>query len=126
MEKQIYYHDTDAGGVVYYGRYLNYLEEARTEFLVNKGVDIELFRQQKFLYAVRKCVITYRGPARYGDIIVCGARLTKMTAVQLFFEQKIHNKQTGRLLVEAAVILVNLNKDFKPTYIPEDIKSLLS
>jgi acyl-CoA thioester hydrolase len=126
MEKQIYYHDTDAGGVVYYGRYLNYLEEARTEFLVNKGVDIELFRQQKFLYAVRKCVITYRGPARYGDIIVCDAHLTKMTAVQLFFEQKIHNKQTGRLLVEAAVILVNLNKDFKPTYIPEDIKSLLS
>jgi len=38
MEKQIYYHDTDAGGVVYYGRYLNYLEEARTEFLVQRGL----------------------------------------------------------------------------------------
>ena len=37
MEKRIYYHDTDAGGVVYYGRYLNYLEEARTEFLEQQG-----------------------------------------------------------------------------------------
>lgn len=126
MEKQIYYHDTDAGGVVYYGRYLNYLEEARTEFLINKGIAIELFRLQKFFYAVYKCAITYKSPARYGDIIVCDARLIKMTAARLFFEQKIRDKQTQRLILEADVTLVSLNKDFKPTLIPEDIKSLLS
>lgn len=28
MEKRIFYHDTDAGGIVYYGNYLKYLEEA--------------------------------------------------------------------------------------------------
>ena len=48
MEKRIYYHDTDAGGVVYYGRYLNYLEEARTQFLEQQGIDIELFRKVCF------------------------------------------------------------------------------
>ena len=37
MEKRIYYHDTDAGGIVYYGQYLCYLEEARTEFLETRG-----------------------------------------------------------------------------------------
>ena len=125
MEKQIYYHDTDAGGVVYYGRYLNYLEEARTEFLVKKGLDIALFREKKFLYAVRKCTITYKYPVRYGDIIVCNAELTKMTAAQIFFDQQIHNKQTGRLLLKAEVTIVSLNKDFKPTPIPEEIKKLL-
>jgi acyl-CoA thioester hydrolase len=125
MEKQIYYHDTDAGGVVYYGRYLNYLEEARTECLVQKGLDIALFREKKFLYAVRKCTISYKYPARYGDTIVCHTQLTKVTAAQLIFNQEIHNKQTGRLILKAEVTVVSLNKDFKPTPIPEDIKSKL-
>ena len=125
MEKQIYYHDTDAGGVVYYGRYLNYLEEARTELLVHLGLDINLFREKKFLYAVRKCSITYRSPARYGDTIVCSAKIIKSTAVQITFQQEIHDKESGRLLVEAEVTVVSLTKDFKPTPIPEDIKKLL-
>ena len=51
MERQIYYHDTDAGGVVYYGNYLKFLEEARTEFLEKKGLDIKVLRERKFLYA---------------------------------------------------------------------------
>src|SRR3989338_1731749 len=126
MEKQIYYHDTDAGGVVYYGRYLNYLEEARTELLVHLGLDINLFREKKFLYAVRKCSITYRSPARYGDTIVCSAKIIKSTAVQITFQQEIHDKESGRLLVEAEVTVVSLTKDFKPPPIPEDIKKLLA
>lgn len=126
MEKRIYYHDTDAGGVVYYGRYLNYLEEARTQFLEKKGMDISLFREKKFLYAVRKCTITYKSPARYGDTIVCSATLLKITAAQLFFEQKIHDKKDNRLILEADVTIVSLNKDFKPTPIPEEIRSKLT
>jgi acyl-CoA thioester hydrolase len=126
MEKQIYYHDTDAGGVVYYGRYLNYLEEARTQFLVNKGMDLDLFRQKKFLYAVRKCTITYKSPARYGDTVVCDAQLLKTTAAQLFFAQTIRDKKTGQLILEAEITLVSLNKDFKPTPIPDDIRALLA
>lgn len=125
MEKRIYYHDTDAGGVVYYGRYLNYLEEARTEFLEKKGLSLGVFRQYGFLYAVRKCSISYKAPARYGDTILCDASLIRMTAAQLVFDQKIHDKQSGRLLVEAEVILVSLNRDFKPTPIPEALKSKL-
>ncbi len=125
MEKRIYYHDTDAGGVVYYGNYLKYMEESRTEFLEKKGLSVEQFRQWGFLYAVRGCSISYRSPARYGDTIVCEARLKKITAAQLIFEQTIHDKASGRFLVEAEVGLVSLNKDFKPVPIPEAIKAKL-
>lgn len=127
MEKRIYYHDTDAGGVVYYGNYLKYLEEARTEFLEQKGLSIkELHSKDGFLYAVRKCSIDYKSPARYGDTIICDAVLTKMSAAQIIFKQKITNKDTGELLVEADVSLVSLNLEFKPTPIPDRIKKSLS
>ncbi|MCA9400981.1 MAG: YbgC/FadM family acyl-CoA thioesterase [Candidatus Omnitrophica bacterium] len=122
MEKQIYYHDTDAGGVVYYGNYLKFMEEARTEYLEKKGLSIKYFHDQGFLYAVRKCHIIYKSPARYGDIIICGAQLKKITAAQFIFDQTIFKKDTNQLLVEAEVTLVSLNRSFKPITIPEDIR----
>lgn len=125
MEKKIYYHDTDAGGVVYYANYLKYLEEGRTEFLAEKGLSVAEFHACGFLYAVRQCHVNYRSPARYGDTIICRTKLLKITAAQLVFDQKVYNKSDDRLLVDAEVSLVSLNRDFKPTPIPEKIKSRL-
>ncbi len=126
MEKRIYYHDTDAGGIVYYGQYLCYLEEARTEFLELKGLSVQEFKQRGFGYAVRQCNVGYRSPARYGDTLICTAVLAKATAAQLVFDQKITDKIDGRLIVEAEVSLVCLNADFRPTPIPDDLKERLT
>ncbi|MBF0521811.1 MAG: YbgC/FadM family acyl-CoA thioesterase [Candidatus Omnitrophica bacterium] len=125
IEKRIYYHDTDAGGVVYYANYLKFLEEDRTEFLEQKGISIKEMHQNHFFYAVRQCSISYKSPARYGDVLRCESTLKKMTAAQLIFDQKIYEKETRRLILEAEVTLVSLDKDFKPTPIPERIKALL-
>ena len=126
MEKRIFYHDTDAGGVVYYGNYLKYLEEARTEFLEKKGLSVEMFLKRGMMYAVRECKVIYRSPARYGDVLLCEAQLIRATAAQLIFDQKIFHKESGRLMVEAEVSLVCLSKDFKPMQIPEDLKARLT
>ena len=37
MKKTIFYHDTDCGGVVYYGNYLKFFEEARTLYMQERG-----------------------------------------------------------------------------------------
>ena len=126
MEKRIYYHDTDAGGIVYYGQYLCYLEEARTEFLEKRGLSVETFQKRGFFYVVRQCNISYRSPARYGEVILCDAKLKKIGASQLVFDQTVHDKKDGRLIVEAEVFLVCLNKEFKPTPIPDDLKEKLA
>ena len=125
MEKRIFYYDTDSGGVVYYGNYLKYLEEARTEFLEQKGLSVATFSERGFLYAVRKVYISYKSPARYGDILSCDATLLKVTAAQIFFSQKIVQKKSGILVADAEVTLACLNPEFKPVQIPEDLKTLL-
>ncbi len=125
MEKRIYYHDTDAGGIVYYGQYLCYLEEARTEFLEQKGLSVKMFKDLGLVYAVRECHVYYKSPARYGETLDCTASLKKATAVQLIFDQKIVDKKDNRLILEAEVSLACLNFDFKPTPIPDDLKERL-
>ena len=123
--KTVYYHDTDAGGVVYYGNYLKYLEESRTEYLKEKGLDTKELHKQGFLYAVRNCVIKYKYPARYADILLCTAELTKIKAAQLIFKQTIFDEKKERIYVEAEVSLVSLNNSFKPTVIPHTIRKKL-
>ena len=125
MEKRIFYHDTDAGGIVYYANYLKFLEEARTEFLEQRGLSVSIFRERGLAYAVRNVSIQYKSPARYGDVLLCDARLNKVTAAQLIFSQVIIQKTSSVLVVEAEVTLACLKDDFKPTPIPEDLKARL-
>ncbi len=125
MLRRIYYYDTDAGGIVYYGRYLCYLEEARTEFLEQRGLSVQMFKDRGLGYAVRQCNVSYRSPARYGDTLSCTATLKKATAAQLVFDQNITDHKDGRLVAEAEVTLVCLNADFKPTPVPDDLKEKL-
>ncbi len=126
MERKIFYHDTDCGGVVYYANYLKYLEESRTEWLEARGLGIKSFLDQGLLYAVRSCNITYKSPARYGDVICCDAVLEKVTGAQLFFRQKVWDKGSGKDIAEAEVVLVCLGKDFKPRAIPAEMKEKLT
>ena len=125
MLKRIYYHDTDAGGIVYYGQYLCYLEEARTEFLELRGLSVQLFKDRGLFFVVRNCNITYKSPARYDETLICLAKLKKVTATQLVFDQTVNDQKDGRLIVEAEVSLVCLNSEFKPTPIPDDLKEKL-
>jgi len=125
MEKQIYYHDTDAGGVVYYGNYLKYLEEARTEYLERRGLGMKPFLERGLFYAVRSCNITYKSPARYGDVICCDARVEKLTGAQAVFHQRVWNKANDQTLAEAEVTIVCLDTEFKPRPIPTDMRGKL-
>jgi acyl-CoA thioester hydrolase len=125
MEHRIYYHDTDSGGVVYYANYLKYFEEARTEFLLDRGVDIVRLLDRGFVFAVRSCEVAYKAPARYSDILCADAVLEKASAAQLFFRQRAWNKDTGTVFAEATIALVFLNRAFKPCAMPPDMRKRL-
>lgn len=125
VDKQIFYHDTDAGGVVYYANYLKYFEEARTEYLEVRGESVPKFIEQGFFFAVRSCSLTYKSPARYNDVITADAVVEKVTGAQILFHQKIRNKATGQELVEGEVTLVCVGMDFKPRAIPTALKEKL-
>ena len=62
---RIYFEDTDAAGIVYYARYLHYMERARTEWLRTKGMDVqELAREKRIVFTVRSGGVDYLRPAR--------------------------------------------------------------
>ena len=67
---KVYYEDTDAGGVVYYANYLNFLERARTEAIGTIGLSNKKIKE-KFdaLIIVKSCNIEYKKSAHLEDVL---------------------------------------------------------
>ena len=125
MQVKIYYHHTDSGGVVYYARYLDFLEEARTEFLAQKGFFIKALADKGVMFVVARQEIDYKAPAVYGDTLTIETRVAETSAVRINFENEINN-QEGKLIAKAKTVLVCVNSELKPQVIPDDIRSQFS
>jgi acyl-CoA thioester hydrolase len=124
MQIKIYYHDTDCGGVVYYANYLKYLEEARTEFLQQKGLSVKELAQKGVLFVVARQEIDYKMPAFYEDVLSIVARLVNIGGAKLEFEYDIKN-QNDKVVCAAKTVMVCVDKDLKPRSIPDDIRARL-
>lgn len=125
MKVKIYYHHTDCGGVVYYANYLKFLEEARTEFLLKRGLSVKEMADAGVLFVVGRQEIDYKSPARYGDILEVSTQIAEISNVKLIYLHEIKH-QDGRLICAARTTMVCVGKDFKPQPIPTDIRNKLS
>lgn len=125
MQVKIYYHDTDCGGVVYYANYLKYLEEARTEFLAERGISVRDLAAGGTLFVVSRQEIDYKYPAVYGDTLTIDTHIGETSAVRIYYEHEIKN-QRNQLIAKARTLLVCVDKDLKPKVIPEEIKEKIA
>lgn len=122
---RVYYEDTDAGGVVYHSRYLNFMERARTEWLRAAGFDQSVLKQQEYvLFVVHSMQLQFKKPARLDDQLRVVSQLLEMGRGSFSCQQQIMRDET--ILIEAQVKVACVDADsFKPTGIPALIKIAL-
>tara|TARA_Y100000816_G_C25692147_1_gene366071 strand:- start:153 stop:551 length:399 start_codon:yes stop_codon:yes gene_type:complete len=121
---KVYYEDTDSGGVVYYANYLKFLERARSEVIYNLGfTNSGLLEKHNILLIVKSCNIEYKKPAKFEDILDINSEVISLTKTSFTMKQNILRK--GELITEANVHLVVVNKNGKPTKIPNELKKYL-
>ena len=119
---KVYYDDTDSGGVVYHANYLKFLERARTEALFSIGFSNNKVKEDfNSLIVVKSCEIDYKKPSYLEDELTIRSFIKSITKTSFFMNQIItKNKE---VIVEAQVHLVFIDKDGKPTKIPDQIYS---
>ena len=117
---KVYYEDTDSGGVVYYANYLKFLERARTEALFSIGFSNKKIQEEfDALIIVKSCNIEYKKSAFLEDELTIRSFVKSITKTSFFMNQIITKDE--KIIVEAQVHLVFINKDGKPIKIPEYI-----
>ncbi len=121
LDIKVYYEDTDCGGVVYYGKYLGFLERARTEYLEERGVSLVKLMDEGTYFVVVNVDINYHMPAHYGDIISVCSAIRDRTSATITFDHTITRQGTDRALVTASVKLACVGRDLKPQRISNEI-----
>jgi|TARA_Y100000766_G_scaffold181065_1_gene155429 acyl-CoA thioester hydrolase len=117
---KVYYEDTDSGGVVYYANYLKFLERARTEALFSIGFSNKKIQDEfDALIIVKSCNIEYKKSAFLEDELTIRSFVKSITKTSFFMNQIITKDE--KIIVEAQVHLVFIDKNGKPIKIPEDI-----
>jgi acyl-CoA thioester hydrolase len=120
---RVYWEDTDAGGVVYHARYLNFLERARTEWLRSLGIDqSHLASERGILFAVTAMELRFLAPARLDDELIVGVRLARRRPASLEFSQHLVRRRDNSTILTAGVRAACLDAaSFRPRPIPEDL-----
>ena len=102
---KVYYEDTDAGGIVYYAKYLHFIERARTEMIYQQFSlsHKQLKNDHDAIFVVRSCNVKYLKPANFEDELEINTNIANKTAVRLNLVQEV--KRGAELLVAAEVEL---------------------
>jgi acyl-CoA thioester hydrolase len=124
MKKRIHYHDTDTSGAVYHANYLKYLEEARAEYLEERGFTVKGLLEKGVGFAVRGLQVEYKFPAFYADTLDVKVWVKEFTAYRIVFAYTVHN-QDGKLILKAETDLVCVGRDLHLVEVPAEIKASL-
>ena len=114
--------DTDAQGVVYYGRYNPYFDFARAEYL--RSLDL-LHRDVGGEFVMRANDVEYFAPARFDDELEIHVRVGKIGRTSMTFEFAAYKVPERTLLATAHQTLVFIDRETrKPIPIPDDYRAL--
>ena len=120
--QRVYYQHTDAGGVVYHGNYLDFMECARTELLQSLGLDLgHLARREHLVFMVHSAQIAYHKPARLNDLVSVTARVARIGRARLVFEQSVRRGEETLATAELTLACVDARTQ-KPIGVPDTIR----
>lgn len=99
---KVYHYDTDCGGVVYHGKYLDMLLRARDAWQLSEGYDICSHAHAGIAACIRSLSVEYIKPARLDDDLLIETQADVHRAY-INFEQKIVHAKSNELLCSALV-----------------------
>ena len=120
---RVWFSDTDAQGIVYYGRYLPYFDHARTEYHRHLGrVDMGGCE-----FVMRASVLEYHAPARFDDLIETFVRVERIGRTSVTYDHAAYRLDDDALMVTAkqTLVLVDL-AERRPVAVPEAFREAIA
>jgi acyl-CoA thioester hydrolase len=115
---RVAFSDTDAQGVVYYGRYMPYFDLARVEY--HRSLDMLRSEPQDNEFVMRAMHVEYHMPARFDDLIEVDVRISRIGTSSVTYEFAAYLE--GEILAVTATqtaVLVDLREERKPCPVPD-------
>ena len=121
MKIRVYYEDTDAGGIVYHSRYINFCERARSELFFQRG--LMPYGEEKSGFVVRRIEADFVGMARLGDLLEVRTSILEKSRSSLRLRQEIVREAETVFAME--ILLVYLVSG-RPKRIPQELLEIIA
>lgn len=121
---RVWFSDTDAQGIVYYGRYLPYFDHARTEYHRHLGGSGPWIDGRDFV--MRASNVEYHAPARFDDLLEIFVRTARIGRTSSTYECAAYRMEDDALMVTATqtLVLVDLAQR-QAAEIPQEYRDLI-
>lgn len=117
---RVRYADTDKMQFVYNGKYLEYFEVGRTEFLRHIGLPYIEIEKAGFQLPLIEANLKYKKPAVYDDLLDVEAIVSSPNSAKVHIEYKITHHDTGEVICEGFTTHMFIHADSKkPTRPPK-------
>ena len=123
IELRVRDYECDLQGVVNNANYQHYLEHARHEFLILKGISFYGLHSEGLDLIVTKVEIDYKYPLKSCDDFIVTVNLAREGNVRIVFNQEIYRKTDNKLIVKAKITTAAI-RNGKPVYPAEVIRQL--
>src|SRR5947208_7873012 len=125
-QTRVGFSDTDAQGIVYYGRYLPYFDQARVEYHRKLGLLGMEIGEAGEEFVMRACAIEYLAPAVFDDLIDVYVRMARIGRTSATYELAAYRAGDDVLMVTATQTLVLVDLDErKAVPIPDSYRDVI-
>jgi len=120
--------ETDAQGVVYYGRYLPYFDQARVEYHrhLQRGRPVDAD------FAMRAMTVEYHAPARFDDLLEVFVRVERIGPTSVTYDHAAYriaddgeDDDTLMATAKQTLVLISLSER-RPVPVPDSFRALVA
>ncbi|MGV6846914.1 MAG: tol-pal system-associated acyl-CoA thioesterase [Marinibacterium sp.] len=121
----VYYEDTDMGGIVYHANYLRFIERARSAWVRSLGIDQNALRADGTVFVVRHMDCDFLAPAKFEDALRIETTPDEVTAARLILDQVVFRGDQRLFSARVTVVAMSTSqgRTGRPTRLPAEIRA---
>lgn len=119
--RRVAFSETDAMGVVHHSNYVRYFEEARVEWLRDRGLLSLHAPYGPWVFAVVDLKARYRKPARFDDELDVRTQ-ARLAGARILFQYAIWCKRVSEVIAEGWTTLVPVTAALCPGRLPREVR----
>ncbi len=120
MTIRVRYAETDRMGLLHHANYFVYFEMGRTELGRQRGLSYREIEDSGLYLVIIDVGCKFKRPAYYDDVLTLRTSVAKVTHVKIVHHYQL--LRDGVLLAEGHSTLACVDKEGKPTALPESLR----
>ena len=105
MTIRIYYEDTDAGGIVYHTRYINFCERARSEIFFERGMMPSQGNESGFV--VRHIDADFLATSKLGDLLNVRSEIQTLKSSSMTLLQEVWREDVKVFSMQVLLVYID-------------------